>query len=213
VKRIGWDRGLGVAADARGLVGQAGAVLLRRLADRVGLTGELAKALPVSAARGWLDRSTVLQEGGRSRDVQRDLGAPPARGLVRQHLVLVRIDGAGASRALLEHFEGLNTRRRRVYYTVGWAMRAAEETVNESWMLAANMAADLGTWLKLLGLHDQPDLARAEITTMRHRLYAIPAKLARHARRRTLHLAADWPWAAAFTLCWNRIGAITPLPT
>jgi hypothetical protein len=60
VKRIGWDRGLGVAADARGLVGQAGVVLLRRLADRVGLTGELAKALPVSAARGWLDRLTVL---------------------------------------------------------------------------------------------------------------------------------------------------------
>lgn len=44
--RIGWDRGLDVAADGRGLVGQAGVVLLRRLADRVGLTGELAKALP-----------------------------------------------------------------------------------------------------------------------------------------------------------------------
>jgi hypothetical protein len=65
--------------------------------------------------------------------------------------------------------------------------------VNEAWMLAANLAADLDAWLKLLGLHDQPDLKAAEITTMRHRLYAIPAKLARHARRRTLHLAKGWP--------------------
>ena len=43
--------------------------------------------------------------------------------------IIVRIDGAGASRALLEHFTGLNSRRRRVYYTVGWAMRSAVETV------------------------------------------------------------------------------------
>jgi hypothetical protein len=252
--------------------------------------------------------------------------------------VLVRIDGAGASRALLEHFAGLNTRWRRAYYTVGWAMRSAEETaiaslpesawteavrtdgdvqhgygvaeltalaakpgwpegmrliarrvrpsrrqvknmtdferltgwvysvqatniahtgigrlagtgtiqfldvlhrhhavvedrvrtakacglrllpsqswaVNESWILAANIAADLDTWLRLLGLHDQTGLADAEIKTRRHRLYAIPARLVRHARRRTLRLAKDWPWAAAFTLCWNRIGAIAPSPT
>ncbi|WP_460546528.1 transposase, partial [Glycomyces halotolerans] len=60
MKGIGWDRGLNVAADGKGLVGHAGVVLLRRLADRIGLTGELAKALPTSAGRGWLDRSIVL---------------------------------------------------------------------------------------------------------------------------------------------------------
>ncbi|MCH7232145.1 transposase [Glycomyces sp. L485] len=64
-----------------------------------------------------------------------------------------------------------------------------------------------------LGLREEPDLADAEISSMRHRLYAIPAKLARHARRRTLRLAADWPWATAFAQCWKRIGAIDPLPT
>ncbi|WP_460546003.1 transposase, partial [Glycomyces halotolerans] len=85
--------------------------------------------------------------------------------------------------------------------------------VNESWLLAANMAADLDTWLKLLGLRDQAGLADAEITTMRHRLYALPARLAHHARKRTLRLAAHWPWAAAFALCWRRIGAIAPIPT
>lgn len=37
-ERTGWDRGLSVTADGKGLVGHAGAVLLRKLADRTGLT-------------------------------------------------------------------------------------------------------------------------------------------------------------------------------
>lgn len=44
-KVIGWDRGLSVAADGRGLVGHGGAVHLRALADRTGLTGALSAAL------------------------------------------------------------------------------------------------------------------------------------------------------------------------
>lgn len=250
--------------------------------------------------------------------------------------VLVRIDGAGASHALLEHFHSLCTTWRRVYYTVGWKMTSVDEAaiaslpeiawteavttggevqhgyqvaeftglstrpgwpagmrliarrvrpsrrqmknmtafeqatgwvysiqatnighnglgralpgtgsiqfldvlgrrhavvedrvrtgkacglrllpsqswaVNASWMLAANIAADLDTWLRLLGLRDQPDLVNAEITTMHYRLYTIPA---RHARRRTLRLAKDWPWAAAFARHWRRLGAIAPLST
>jgi hypothetical protein len=475
VKRIGWDRRLDVACDGKGLVGHAGVVLLRRLADRVNLTGELAKALPVSAARGWLDRSTVLVQlaiaialgaqnlsdaerlashhqplglsGGSDSTMRRLLAGidakshrslARARSRVRSRVwallqaaergfpwvrvagktltgwtvidmdatiitcatrkegaagtfkgtwghhplaawcantleclamtlrpgnagandaadhitvftaalaqipaawrrkVLVRIDGAGASHALLDHFQSLCTTRRQVAYTVGWKMTPADETaigalpeaawteavttsgevqhgyqvaeltglstrsgwptrmrliarrvrpsrrqiknmtafeqatgwvysiqatniahtglarlagtgtvqfldvlhrghavvedrvrqakacglrllpsqswaVNEGWMLAANLAADLDTWLRLLGLRDQPDLADAEIGAMRHRLYAIPARLARHARRRTLRLAAHWPWAASFALCWNRIGTIAPL--
>ena len=478
MQRIGWDRRLDVAADGKGLVGHAGVVLLRRLADRVGLTGELAAALPVSAARGWLDRSTVLVQlaiaialgatnlsdaerlaghhrplglsGGSDSTMRRLLAGldaaahrrlARARARVRSRVwgllaaaeqgfpwveiagktltgwcvidldatiitcatrkegaagtfkgtwghhplaawcantmeclhmvlrpgnagandtadhisvfgaalaqipaaarrkVLVRIDGAGASHALLEHFHSLCTAWRRVFYTVGWKMTGADETaiaalpetawteavttagevqhgywiaeltglstrpgwpegmrliarrvrpsrrqmknmtdfekatgwvysvqatnightglsrrlpgtgtiqfldvlgrhhavvedrvreakacglrglpsqswaVNASWILAANIAADLDTWLQLLGLREEPGLADAEITTMRHRLYAIPARIAHHARRRTLRLASDWPWAIAFTQCWKRIGAIAPQPT
>ncbi len=44
-KVIGWDRGLPVAANGRGLVGHAGAVHLRASADRTGLTGALSAAL------------------------------------------------------------------------------------------------------------------------------------------------------------------------
>ncbi|MFM9444318.1 hypothetical protein [Streptomyces acidiscabies] len=49
-----------MAADGTGLVGHAGAVLLRRLADRVGLTRGLAGVLPSSTSAGWRERAGVL---------------------------------------------------------------------------------------------------------------------------------------------------------
>ncbi|MEU7068417.1 transposase [Streptomyces sp. NPDC046161] len=80
--------------------------------------------------------------------------------------------------------------------------------LNESWMLTANLAADLDAWLRLLALHDEPDLADAEPDTMRFRLYHLPARLSRHARRRWLRIERTWPWAHAFTTAWSRIGGL-----
>ncbi|MGX1887475.1 transposase [Streptomyces sp. NPDC055287] len=77
-------------------------------------------------------------------------------------------------------------------------------TIDEAWMLTANLAADLGAWLRLLTLHDEPDLADAEPATMRFRLYHLPARLAKHARRRWLRIETTWPWADAFTTSWRR---------
>lgn len=82
-------------------------------------------------------------------------------------------------------------------------------TVNRGWILAANIAADLAAWMRLLGLHDQPDLADAEPDTLRYRLLHLPAKLATHARRRVLSIPDTWPWASAFLLCWHRLGQLT----
>ena len=42
-------------------------------------------------------------------------------------------------------------------------------------MLAANLAADLSAWCRLLGLYDQEDLKDAEPDTLRYRLWALPA--------------------------------------
>ena len=57
-KRSGWDRGLKVEASGKGLVGHAGAVLLHRTADRVGLVTVLRGGLGVSP---WmLDRANAL---------------------------------------------------------------------------------------------------------------------------------------------------------
>ena len=85
-------------------------------------------------------------------------------------------------------------------------------TVNQGWVLAANIAADLDAWTRLLGLHDQPDLAHAEPDTLRYRLLHLPAKLATHARRKILSIPDTWPWADAFQLCWQRLSLI-PQPT
>ncbi|MBM0236495.1 transposase, partial [Micromonospora sp. ATA32] len=59
-KRSGWDERLSVAASGKNLVGHAGAVLLRRCADRAGLTSALNRALPRGKGPRWWDRGTVL---------------------------------------------------------------------------------------------------------------------------------------------------------
>ena len=78
-------------------------------------------------------------------------------------------------------------------------------SVNQGWVLACNIAADLAAWTRLLGLYDQPNLVHAEPDTLRYRLLHLPAKLATHARRKTLTIADTWPWADAFLLCWQRL--------
>ena len=84
--------------------------------------------------------------------------------------------------------------------------------VNKGWVLAANLAADLTAWARLLGFHDQPDLRDAEPDTLRYRIWSIPARLARHARKRILKISPDWPWKDAFITCWNRLCAL-PAPS
>jgi hypothetical protein len=85
-------------------------------------------------------------------------------------------------------------------------------TVNRGWVLAANIAADITTWTRLLGLHDQPDLVDAEPETLRYRLLHLPATLSSHARQRVLKIPETWPWTNAFILCWQRLNAL-PAPT
>ena len=83
--------------------------------------------------------------------------------------------------------------------------------VNCGWVLAANIAADLAAWCRLLGLYDQEDLKDAEPDTLRYRLWALPARLVRHARQRILKLSRTWPWKDAFLTCWHRLCAL-PAP-
>jgi hypothetical protein len=84
--------------------------------------------------------------------------------------------------------------------------------VNKGWALAANIAADLTAWARLLGFHDQPDLRDAEPGTLRYRIWHLPARLVRHARKRNLKISPDWPWKEAFLTCWQRVCAI-PAPS
>ncbi|WP_239090083.1 IS1380 family transposase, partial [Sphaerimonospora thailandensis] len=84
--------------------------------------------------------------------------------------------------------------------------------VNVGWVLAANIAADLDAWTRLLGLYDDSELARAEPQTMRYCLWHLPARLVKHARRRILKISGTWPWKEAFLICWQRLCAL-PAPT
>ncbi|WP_128382202.1 hypothetical protein [Streptomyces cavernae] len=55
--RTGWESRLRVRGGGKGLVGHAGAVLLRRCADRVGLTDALAAVLLVGVGHGRRERA------------------------------------------------------------------------------------------------------------------------------------------------------------
>jgi hypothetical protein len=84
--------------------------------------------------------------------------------------------------------------------------------VNCGWVIAANIAADLTAWTRLLGLCDDECLRDADPDTLRYRIWHIPARLAHHARQRILKISPDWPWKDAFLICWKRLCAL-PAPT
>jgi hypothetical protein len=82
--------------------------------------------------------------------------------------------------------------------------------LNKAWLDAAMIASVLLSRLRFLALDS--DLARAEPKTQRYRVLHAAARLARGGRRRTLKIAATWPWTEAATTAWQRIQAI-PHPT
>ena len=59
-KNTRWDRNLSVAPDAEGLIGHAGAVLLRKLADQCGLTSAVGAALGRKGKFPLIDRGVAL---------------------------------------------------------------------------------------------------------------------------------------------------------
>ncbi len=83
--------------------------------------------------------------------------------------------------------------------------------VNTGWVIAANIAADLAAWTRLLGHCDDADLREADPDTLRYRIWHLPARLAHHARQRTLKISPSWPWKDAFLACWHRLCAL-PAP-
>jgi hypothetical protein len=78
---------------------------------------------------------------------------------------------------------------------------------NSAWVLCAAIAHNLlhatGT---LAGGHQ----ARARGATLRRRLIAVPARLARPARTPVLHLPAGWPWAHAWLQLWDHTLGYNP---
>jgi hypothetical protein len=80
-------------------------------------------------------------------------------------------------------------------------------TQNQIWCAIVALAVDLTAWMQLLAL-DSEEARRWEPKRLRHRLFTIPATLAKTARRVTLHFAAHHPWAGLATSAINRLDAL-----
>ena len=84
-----------------------------------------------------------------------------------------------------------------------------EFKINQAWLMAVMVAADLVAWTRLLALvGDAEVLASCEPKALRYRFLHVPARLTRGARRRRLRIPDTWPWAAAIAAVFANIAAI-----
>ena len=81
-----------------------------------------------------------------------------------------------------------------------------EYAINQAWLVAVAIAADLIAWLRLLALPQR--LADCEPKALRYRLLHVPARITRGARRRRLRFPKTWPWVHDIVAVFARIIAI-----
>jgi hypothetical protein len=72
---------------------------------------------------------------------------------------------------------------------------------NAAWLALNQMAHNLIRWIARLGLEDDSLNAK----TLRRRLFSVPARLVRSARRWQLRLPRHWPWERQFLVALQRL--------
>jgi hypothetical protein len=77
---------------------------------------------------------------------------------------------------------------------------------NAAWLELALSAHDIMIWTQQLALDGEHKIS--EPKRLRYRILHVAGQLTRHARRSTLHLPADWPWAGAILRAFKRLGAL-----
>lgn len=80
---------------------------------------------------------------------------------------------------------------------------------NAAWFELALCGHDITVWTQLLTLDGEHRIC--EPKRLRYRILHVAGHLTRHARRITLHLPADWPWASAILRAFERLHAL-PAP-
>jgi hypothetical protein len=75
---------------------------------------------------------------------------------------------------------------------------------NGAWLAVQVVAHNVARWSARIGL----GAGIITTKTLRRRLFGLPGRLTRSARRVTLHLPQHWPWAEAFRLALARLRAI-----
>ena len=79
---------------------------------------------------------------------------------------------------------------------------------NAAWLAVQVMAHNLARWTCRIGLGEP----LATTNTLRRRFFSLAGRLARSARRLTLHLPQGWPWRNQFSSALERLRAL-PLPS
>ncbi len=77
---------------------------------------------------------------------------------------------------------------------------------NGAWLAVQVLAHNLARWTARVGL----GAGIVTTKTLRRRLFSLPGRLTRSARRVTLHLPAGWPWAVGFAAALKRPRALPP---
>jgi len=86
-----------------------------------------------------------------------------------------------------------------------------EYAINEAWLIATSIAADLIAWLRLLALPEE--LRTCEPKALRYRFLHVPARLTHGARQRRLRFPTTWPWATDILAVFTAIRGLTPMRT
>ena len=79
-------------------------------------------------------------------------------------------------------------------------------TANAAWFELALLAHDILVWTQQLTLDGEHK--NSEPKRLRYRILHVAGQITHHARRSTLHLPADWPWAAAILRAYKRLDAL-----
>lgn len=79
---------------------------------------------------------------------------------------------------------------------------------NSAWVLCAAIAHNL---LRAAGTLASTTLGKARGSTVRRKIVAVPARLARPQRKPVLHLPARWPWVSAWQRLWHATMATSSL--
>ena len=81
---------------------------------------------------------------------------------------------------------------------------------NRIWCHLVMLAGDLTSWMQLLAFGQNQPARRWEPKRLRHRLFAIPAVLSRHARQHWLRIKQAAPWAPLVLQGHARLAALGP---
>jgi len=84
-----------------------------------------------------------------------------------------------------------------------------EFALNQAWLVAVMIAADLVAWTRMLACTGEAAvLALCEPKALRYRFLHVAARLTRSGRRRKVKIPETWPWAVAIVAVFNKIAAI-----